>query len=212
MGSIAPSQPGPPGAPPTVAATDAGLFVPGQGNLKRFPHDTLQGPAEIAVPGITEVSAGEAEPVVIQAAQGSAASLAKVEGTGALRPLVADAGKARSLVAFGREAFYADGTAVMRVSLDTGNTAPVAQGSLDVAAYLDRAAVAVTRTTVFFVRRLGVKDEYEVWAVERGCTNPTPRRVALEQNLAGIAANESYLFYVANTNTLRSQRIASKKQ
>jgi hypothetical protein len=55
-------------------------------------------------------------------------------------------------------------------------------------------------------------------AVERSCTSPVPRHMAFAENLAGIASiavttgvnGEINLFYVANTNPLRSQRIASK--
>lgn len=195
--------------PGTIAATDAGLFVPGANTLRRFAIDTLVSAADISVPGITEVAADEAEPVVIQAAQGSAASLARVDGNGALRGLVADAGKARSLVAHGRDAFYVDGLALMRVSLDGGAPEVLVRSTKDISAYAGRPAVAVTATTVFFVVSLG-SSEYEVMALERGCASPTPRRVAFAQNLAGIAANETHLFYVANTNTVRSQRIASK--
>lgn len=208
IGTIAPFQPSPPNAPPTIAATDAGVFVPGPDNLKRFPHDNLLNGSEIRVPGITEVTAAAA-PVVIQATQGSAASLAWVDGNGALRGLVADAGKARSLVAHGRDAFYVDGLALMRVSLDGGAPEVLVRVTNDISAYMGRPAVAVTSTTVFFVVARE-NDYYDVMAVERGCTTPAPRRVAVAQNLAGIAANETHLFYVANTNTLRSQRIASK--
>lgn len=212
IGTIAPYHPSPPTIPPTLAATDAGVFVAGPGNLKRFSHENLLDNAEIQVPEITEVSAAESVPVVIQAAQGSAASLGTLSGNGTLRELVADAGKARSLVAIGHEAFYADGSALMRVSLDGGAPEVLARAPGDIVAYTGRPAVAVSPTTVFFVRSLGKNDEYEVMAVERGCASPTPRRVAFAQNLAGIAANEGYLFYVADTNTVRSQRIASKNQ
>jgi hypothetical protein len=197
--------------PPTIAATDAGLYVPGANTLRRFPIDTLVGSSDISVPGITEVAADEAEPVAIQASSGNAASLTKVGTLGALLTLVPDAGKAHSLVAHGRDAFYVDGRALMRVSLDGGAPELLTLATGDITAYSGRPDVAVTATTVFFVVARE-NNNYEVLAVERGCANPTPRRVAFAGNLAGIAANESYLFYVANTNTVLSQRIASKPQ
>lgn len=198
--------------PPTVAATDAGLFVPGNsGRVLRFPHDTLLGPAEIAVPGIREIAAAEGEPVAIQASPGNAASLAKVGDLGGLVQLVGDAGNARSLVAYGRDAFYADGKSLMRVSLDGGAPEVLVRATGDIAAYVGRPAVAVTERNVFFVVSLGTNDNYQVMALERGCESPTPRRVAFAQNLAGIAANATHLFYVANSDTVRSQRIASNR-
>lgn len=206
VGTTIPYEPG----PPTIAATDAGLFVPGSsGRVLRFPHGTLVGAAQFGVPGITEIAAAEAEPVVIQASAGNAASLAKVSDLGAIVQVVSDAGKARSLVAHGRDAFYVDGLALMRVSLDGGAPEVLARVTNDIAAYAGRPAVAVTATNVFFVVARG-NDNYEVMALERGCASPTPRPVAFAQNLAGIAANAAHLFYVANTNTVRSQRIASK--